>query len=269
MTMAIHHHMLLAWGALALAMAALWLVAWRRRNAGIVDVAWAFGTAVAALWLIAADTAVVGVRGWLIGALMAVWGARLGSHLWRRVTAEPEDGRYRHMRESLGAKAQPVLFGFFQIQALWGLMFALPAWAAARSAAPALGVYDAVGVAVWLAGQAGEIVADRQLARFRADPRNRGAVCDTGLWRYSRHPNYFFEWLHWVGFAIVAVPSPYWWVAALGVGVMYVFLTRITGVPHTEAQALRSRGAAYERYQRTTSAFFPLPPDRVPEESST
>jgi steroid 5-alpha reductase family enzyme len=103
----------------------------------------------------------------------------------------------------------------------------------------------------------GESIADRQLARFRASPSNRGKVCREGLWRYSRHPNYFFEWFHWWAYAWLAVGSPLWWLPILGVVVMYLFLTRVTGVPPTEAQAIRSRGDAYREYQRTTNAFFP------------
>jgi steroid 5-alpha reductase family enzyme len=107
---------------------------------------------------------------------------------------------------------------------------------------------------------AGESLADRQLSRFRQDPRNRGRVCRDGLWRYSRHPNYFFEWLHWWAYVALAAGSPLWWIAVAGVAMMLLFLTRVTGIPPTEAQALRSRGEAYREYQRTTSAFFPWPP---------
>ncbi|HSS65063.1 MAG TPA: DUF1295 domain-containing protein, partial [Gammaproteobacteria bacterium] len=106
----------------------------------------------------------------------------------------------------------------------------------------------------------GESIADAQLSRFRRDPRNRGKVCRTGLWRYSRHPNYFFEWLHWWAYALIGLGSPHWWVPLTGLAVVYVFLTRVTGIPFTEQQSLRSRGDAYRRYRETTNAFFPWPP---------
>jgi len=248
-----------AWAAMAVLMLALWEVQRRTRNAGIVDVAWAFGTAVVGAWFALAAHDGDPARRLVVAAMAGAWGVRLGAHLARRVLSEAEDGRYRAMRESLGARVQPVMLGFFQIQALWAVLFALPMWAAAASPAPALAWTDLAGVAVFVAAMAGEAIADRQLARFRADPANRGGVCDAGLWRYSRHPNYFFEWIHWFAYVLLGLGSPLWWVTVAGVAVMYVFLTRITGIPHTEAQALRSRGEAYRRYQRTTSAFFPRP----------
>jgi steroid 5-alpha reductase family enzyme len=175
------------------------------------------------------------------------------------VSREPEDGRYRQMRADWGANADRNLLLFFQVQASWAVLFALPMLAAARSAAP-LGILDLAGVAIWLVGLGGEAIADRQLAAFRADPVNRGRVCQLGLWRYSRHPNYFFEWLHWWGYAALAVQSPWWWLPLVAVAAMGYFITRVTGIPPTEAQAIRSRGAAYRAYQRTTSAFVPWPP---------
>ena len=123
---------------------------------------------------------------------------------------------------------------------------------------------DAAGLAVFAVSMVGESIADRQLARFRADAANRGQVCEAGLWRYSRHPNYFFEWLHWWAYVLFGYGSPSWWVTLAGVVLMYLFLTRVTGIPHTERQALASRGDAYRRYQQQTSAFFPLPRSGAP-----
>ena len=116
---------------------------------------------------------------------------------------------------------------------------------------------DHIGLATWLASVGGEALADRQLARFRADPRHRGKTCRAGLWRYSRHPNYFFEWLHWFAYVLLAVGSPIAWLAWSGPVVMYVFLRWISGIPWTEQQALRSRGEDYARYQRSTPMLIP------------
>ncbi|MGK0171615.1 MAG: steroid 5-alpha reductase family enzyme [Gammaproteobacteria bacterium] len=248
---------------MALIMLALWCVQYRTRNAGTVDVAWAFGTGVVGVWFALGAEGVVGERQWLVAAMVAMWGARLGVHLLRRVGSEREDGRYRYMRDNLGDRVQPVMFGFFQIQALWSVLFALPIWAAA--AAPStdgLAWHDWAGLAVWIAALGGEAVADRQLARFRAQVSNQGQVCNVGLWAWSRHPNYFFEWLHWFAYALIAWGSTYWWVTLTGVVLMYFFLTRVTGIPWTEQQALRSRGDAYRHYQQTTPAFFPSRPTR-------
>jgi steroid 5-alpha reductase family enzyme len=124
-------------------------------------------------------------------------------------------------------------------------------------ASPAQGLPVALGLAVWLAALTGEGVADRQLNRFRDDPAHRGQTCRDGLWRYSRHPNYFFEWCHWFGYVALAWGSPLAWLSWLGPMLMYVFLRWISGIPFTEQQALRTRGDDYREYQRRTSAFFP------------
>jgi steroid 5-alpha reductase family enzyme len=249
---------LAGWGAAAAVMAAVWLAQRQTQNAGVVDVAWSFATGtLGALFALAGDGA--WPRRLVVAVLAAAWGLRLGVHLWARVSREPEDGRYQQMRRAWGADADRRLFGFFQLQALAAVVFALPMLAAGRNPAP-LGLLDAVGVAVWLIGLGGEAVADYQLAAFRADRRNAGRVCQAGLWRYSRHPNYFFEWLHWWGYAALAVHSPLWWLPLAGVVAMGYAITRVTGIPPTEAQAIRSRGDAYRAYQRTTSAFVPWPP---------
>jgi len=250
---------LVAWGAMAAVMTVLWLVQRSTGNAGIVDVAWSFGTGLCAVFF-AAATDGFGPRRVLVGALAGLWGARLGLYLVRRVLSEAEDGRYAMLRERWGDRTQAYLFGFFQIQALWAVMFALPMLVAAANPAQPLGWLDALGAIVWAIAVGGEAVADAQLARFRRDPANRGRVCDTGLWRYSRHPNYFFEWVHWWAYAVIAISGPWGWLALAGPIVMLVFLLRITGVPMTEARSLRSRGDAYRDYQRTTNCFFPGPP---------
>jgi steroid 5-alpha reductase family enzyme len=121
------------------------------------------------------------------------------------------------------------------------------------------------GIAVWVASIAGESIADRQLARFRADPAHRGRTCRAGLWRYSRHPNYFFEWLHWFTYVALAVGSPLPWLSLAGPIVMYVFLRWVSGIPFTEAQALRTRGEDYRRYQQSTPLLFPWFPRTAPE----
>jgi steroid 5-alpha reductase family enzyme len=117
-------------------------------------------------------------------------------------------------------------------------------------------------VAVAVLALGGEAIADAQLSRFRRDPANRGTVCRTGLWRYSRHPNYFFEWVHWWAYVLIGIAAPWGWLALFGPALMLLFLFKITGIPPTEARALESRGDAYREYQRTTSVFVPWPPRR-------
>jgi steroid 5-alpha reductase family enzyme len=251
--------MLAGWTGIAVVMALLWWLQRARRNAGPVDVAWSFATAALGMWFAWIAPGYL-PRSAIVIVMAGLWGVRLGSHILHRVTSETEDGRYQELRRQWGSRTQPRLFVFFQIQALWAVMFAAPMYAAAANPLPRLTVLDYAGIAVWIVAFAGESLADRQLSRFRQDPRNRGRVCRDGLWRYSRHPNYFFEWLHWWAYVALAAGSPLWWIAVAGVAMMLLFLTRVTGIPPTEAQALRSRGEAYREYQRTTSAFFPWPP---------
>jgi len=136
------------------------------------------------------------------------------------------------------------------------VLFALPFAAVARNP-QASAPWLVAAVALWLLGVLGESIADAQLARFRNDPSNRGKTCRDGLWRYSRHPNYFFEWLHWFAYVLLAIGSPISWLAWTGPVVMYAFLRWISGIPFTEAQALRTRGEDYARYQRSTPMLFP------------
>ena len=253
--------LLIGWAVMAAAMLALWQRQRITLDAGVVDIGWSFGTGAFIAWLaFAADGDPA--RRWLVAILGLVWGARIGLHLVRRGRNQPEDGRYRAMREYLGARAQPAMLLFFQMQAGWTLLFALAPWAAASAGRPLDG-WDAAGVALGILALVGERAADRQLSRFRANPAHRGQVCDVGLWRYSRHPNYFFDWLHWFAYALIGIGSPHWWLTLAGIATTYVFLTQLTGIRFNEMQALRSRGEAYRRYQRSTAAFIPRPKRRA------
>lgn len=252
------------WLSAACVMAAGWQ--WQRRtgNAGIVDVLWAGGLGCAAIglaWLGDGDAV---TRLWLAAA-GGIWGLRLAWHLWRRVSHEPEDGRYRYLREHWQG-SQWKFFLFFQAQALLIVLFSLPFLAVARNQSAST-LQLAAATLVWLLCVGGESLADAQLARFRQQPANKGKTCRDGLWRYSRHPNYFFEWLHWFSHVLMAAGSPLWPMAWLGPVLMYLFLRYLSGVPFTEAQALRTRGQDYLDYQRSTPMlfpWFPKNPDRSP-----
>ncbi|MGN6329287.1 MAG: DUF1295 domain-containing protein [Rhodanobacter sp.] len=258
--MSVFWQLLLVWLLAAVMMTLGWQWQRRRANAGIVDVLWAAGVGGSAVLLAITGSGAPWAR-LLLAILGGLWGGRLAVHLWRRVRGETEDGRYRNLRAHWHG-SQGKFFAFFQLQAVLIVLFALPFAAVACN--PHLpGMWLPAAVAIWLLGVIGETVADAQLARFRHNPANKGRTCREGLWRYSRHPNYFFEWLHWFAYLCLAVGSPIAWLAWAGPLVMYVFLRGISGVPYTEAQALRSRGEDYRDYQRSTSMLIPWFPKRT------
>lgn len=242
--------------------ALLWLRQRRTRNATSVDAAWAL--AIGALGVAAAllGEGSVAQRA-LAAAIAGAWSGRLGLHLLRdRVFRESrEDGRYRAMREHWGERAQARFFWFYQAQALAALLFALPFWLLAAHDATTIAPLQWTGLALAAAAQLGETVADRQLAAHRRDPAQRGRTCRRGLWRYSRHPNYFFEWLSWCGIALCVWPAAGAWALVQPLA-MFVLVRFVSGVPFTELQALKSRGDDYRRYQQETNAFVPWWPRR-------
>jgi len=250
-------------GAASLAMAALWLVEVRIADASHVDVGWTYEIgALGVLYAILAsgDTS----HRALVASLSGVWAARLGTYLLlNRVIGKDEDGRYKALRARWGTSARRRFFVFFQAQALTVVVFSVPLLLTAVNSHSGWQPIETAGATVWALGVAGEATADRQLARWRADPANRGRTCRAGLWRLSRHPNYFFEWLTWIGFALVAAASSWGWLGFAVPAMLLYTLLRVTGIPATEAQALRSRGDDYRRYQRETSAFIPWFPRRA------
>jgi steroid 5-alpha reductase family enzyme len=241
--------------------AAVLLVLWawyrRHRNAGIVDVGWSIS-----LPLMAVLYAALGPgeprRRWLIAGMFCIWGGRLAWHLLRdRVVGRAEDPRYADLRARRSPAVALDFFLFFQAQALLAVLLSVPALMAAANRAPRFAALEVAAALLWAVAVAGEALADRQLERFKSRPGSRGRTCRDGLWRYSRHPNYFFEWLIWVAYALFALSSPGGVLALACPALMLYLLFRVTGIPATEAQAIRSRGDDYRRYQETTSVFVP------------
>jgi steroid 5-alpha reductase family enzyme len=240
------------------AMVVLWLVQLRIRDATHVDVGWAYGVGALAVMDAALGDGSPAHR-LVVGVLAGIWSVRLGTYLvLNRLVGKPEDGRYQELRRRWAPHANRSFFVFFQAQAGFVVVFSLPfAFVSVDDGAVSPLVW--VGAALALASIAGEVLADRQLAAWRADPAHRGRTCRAGLWSTSRHPNYFFEWLHWVGWAVIALGSPTGWLAFLVPLFLLVLLFRVTGIPETEAQAVRSRGDDYRRYQQEVSIFVPWP----------
>jgi len=239
-----------------IAFAILWMVCVKVRNYGFVDAAWALGVAVLAPTYAVLATGAP-LRRLLFASVGMLWSLRLGIHLLRRLLRHhpSEDPRYRTLR---GQWKSPLSFPlFFEIQAVTVVIFSLPFLIASINPAPGIRPVECAGLFLALAGIAGESASDRQMRRFSSDPGNRGAVCKVGLWRYSRHPNYFFESVVWWGFFLATLGSPWGWTMVACPLLMLWFLLRVTGIPLTEEHSLRSRGDAYRDYQRTTSAFIP------------
>ncbi len=232
-----------------------WLYQRKSSNAGIVDVLWSYGIMAASMYYALTGPGDSNLR-ILVGLIGGLWFARLGTHLALRVISEPEDGRYQAIREHFGKSTDRFHLFFFLFQAGLVVLFSLPAWLLVHHVEPQSWAMI-LAIIIVAAAFIGEHQADHQLHLFRNDPDNKGKTCRLGLWKYSRHPNYFFEWCHWFAYPILAIGLPYgpWlWLAPI---LMLLFLYFITGIPFTEKQALKSRGDDYRHYQRTTSAFFP------------
>ncbi len=251
------------WALVALCFLALWILAVRRRNAGWVDVGWSFSLVLLVGWY-ALQADGVPWRRLFYFLLVAFWGCRLGWMILRRLLREAsEDPRYRFLRDHWGKRADLRFFFFFQAQGVANLLLAAPFLLLMHLPRPAPVAADFLGTALILLAVVGETIADRQLAHWKADPANKGRTCRRGLWGVSRHPNYFFEWLHWTGYpvlglALLGTPLAVWWpLTLLGPVVMLVLLVQVTGIPYTEKQSLKSRGDDYRAYQREVSAFFP------------
>jgi steroid 5-alpha reductase family enzyme len=246
----------------------LWLIHLRTGNAAIVDAGWAGGLA-----LLGVLYAVLGGGYWLrsalIGTMSAIWGLRLAIYLLTtRIIGHPEEGRYQELRRQWKTNIPFRFLLFYEFQALLCVVLAVPFMAASRNPDPGVSLLEVAAVAFWTLAMAGEAAADSQLNRFKSEPSNKGRTCQVGLWRYSRHPNYFFEWLIWVAFAMFALASPGGFWGLLSPALILYFVLRVTGIPATEAQAIRTRGEEYRRYQQTTSAFVPWFPKAIPQEKT-
>lgn len=249
---------LLATG-LAIALAAFavtWAISVRLRNYSFLDVAWSYGVAVLAPFYAAFGSGEPN-RKWMMTALGAAWSVRLGTYILVRVLRQhpAEDVRYEALRARWRGKAK--FFLFFELQALVVVIFSLPFLFVSFNPQRALHPLEISGLLLALLALCGEAIADRQMQRFKERPEAPGQVCQEGLWRYSRHPNYFFESLIWWAFFLVALPAPWGWTTLICPLLMLYFLLKVTGIPLTEEYAVKSKGEAYRKYQRTTSAFIP------------
>lgn len=248
---------------LSLVMTLAWQIAIRTGQSGWVDAIWTFATGAAGVVASLApisDTTPYWPRQLLVAVLAGAWSLRLGLHIVARTRGGGDDPRYANLRKEWGVAWKGRLWWFLQIQAAAALLLALSVMAAARNPAPGFRLADWLGVAILIIAVVGEAISDRQLAAFTANPANRGKVMQSGLWSLSRHPNYFFEWLGWLAYLVIAISlGGYWWgLAALAAPLlMYWLLVHVSGVPPLEEHMLRTRGDAFRAYQARVNAFFP------------
>lgn len=239
-------------------MLVLWTIYFFQRNAGIIDIGWGLGFIICAwsyfflgngdLWKMMAIT-----------AMATLWAARLSWHIYQRYRrADAEDPRYSKIRQQWGGDSNGLLFLIlFLFQGLLIVVLSLPFFLVSHGSSSGWSYWELWGVILWAVGLAGEALADSQLASFKADPDNKGKVCKKGLWRFSRHPNYFFDFVVWVGFCLFAFPSTAGWLGIIAPALALTLLVKVTGIPPTEEEAIKTKGDAYVEYQKSTSAFIP------------
>lgn len=248
---------LISWAAVAFIMLIIYFWALAIKNYGIVDIFWAYNFLVIAIiiWLLADGFE---PRKNLVCLLAALWSLRLGFYLTIRVGShlDVEEGRYKQLRLEWN---ETKFFFFFQMQAFSNVMLAIPFFVIALNPEPHMSAIEYIGAGLWCISIIGEGLSDWQLKQFKKNPSNKGRVCENGLWNYSRHPNYFFQFMIWISVLIFALPSPYGWISVICPLSIGYLIFKVTGIPMTEEQAVRSKGELYKEYQRTTSAFVPLP----------
>ena len=236
----------------------VWLWAYRIENAGVVDIFWAFNFTIisAIVWVLANGFE---ERKNIVCLLAALWSLRLGIYLLIRVSShlKEEEGRYKQLRKEWTPNPDLKFFIFFQMQALSNIFLATPFFILAMNTAPELSILEKMGAGMWFISIIGEGISDWQLKKFKGNPENKGKVCQYGLWNYSRHPNYFFQLMIWISVFTFSLTTPYGWISIICPLTIGYLIFKVTGIPMTEEQSIRSKGDLYKEYQRTTSVFVP------------
>ena len=248
-------------------MSALWLIYWfYNRNVTLADVGFCVGFGLVSLSLGMITTGDVWHRV-LVAAMGAGYAFRLGGYLFHaRVLNTTEDPRYQLIRQKLGDRVEWWVFLYFLGQSVAVAVLSVPLLVLMANPSDSWSFWELVGVCVWVVGVGGETISDYQLNHFRQQPQNKGKTCRESLWRYSRHPNYFFDGVHWCTYVVMSVGIADAWATLIGPVVMVGALLKVSGIPFNEAQALTSRGDDYREYQRTTNAFIPwFPKDQIDE----
>lgn len=249
----------IALAALIILFTLVWLIQLRTRNAAIIDAVWSMSfplmTAIYFVLIIGYPP-----RQWMVLGVVCLWGFRLGLYLLFRTLGHAEDVRYTALREEWGDQQDRRMLSFYYKQAVAAVILSIPFILMMINTTPWITAFEIAGAIICVTGVVGESIADQQLKQFKSVAENKGKIMRSGLWAWSRHPNYFFEWLVWVGFFVMSLSSAWGWTSIFGMLLMYYLLTKRTGIGYTEKQMLKSRGEAFVNYQREVSAFFPRPP---------
>lgn len=260
---------LFGWALAVAILTPLYVVQLRTRNATAVDAGWAASVAAIAVLCAVLGPGDLSHRV-LIVVLAGLENLRIAWVVVRRLGGE-EDGRYRELRRRWRAwgREQRTFAVLYQAQALLAAVLAIPFVLAVFNGHRGLEPVEWAGVGLWAVAAAGELVADEQLRRFKTDPANRARTLRSGLWRVSRHPNYFFQTLTWLAYGLVSVAAPYGWIGFVSYVLVLYLVLFVTGVKPAEERALEHRGDDYRRYRRETSVFVPWFPRTTPPWSST
>jgi steroid 5-alpha reductase family enzyme len=244
-------------------MSLLWVVFYFKKNAGIADIGWAAGFVLSSwayFFLGNGNTA----KKLALVVMVSVWGIRLAWQLYQRFIAiVEEDSRYQTLRQTWGSENSDFkFFMLFIFQGVLVIFLTAPFLIVCSYASPGWQGVEIVGMLIWLIGVVGEIISDNQLYQFKTLPENKGKVFKEGFWYFSRHPNYFFEFVVWIGYAVFALGTPGGWIGLFAAGLMLILLTKVSGIPLSEAQTLKTKGQEYQKYQESTSSFIPWFPKK-------
>ena len=244
---------------MSLLMAGAWALQRATGSSGWIDTVWAASVGLGGIFAVV----FAGGDGWRRGAtlfLVVVWSLRLAGHIGMRTRGGGEDPRYAKLMEQWGSAAALRLFIFLQIQAIAAFVLVLAVYLAASNTHGFPRIVDVIAMVLALGALAGEALSDAQLSKFRKTAAAKNSVCETGLWRYSRHPNYFFEWLFWCSFPLLAIQGPALsWASLAAPAMMYWLLVHVSGIPPLEDHMLQSRGEKFRALQQRVNAFFPGP----------
>lgn len=240
--------------------ATAWAFCVKIRNFSPVDAFWAACIGLTSLFFLLAETH--NPKQITAAILIGAWSARLSHHLAKRIKKHhpEEDSRYQKLRELWDKKTNPYFLLLFLGNATLVFLLSLPFYLIAKDPDPTFNALAITGTLVALTGLTGETIADKQMSAFRQQNSDRKSICKKGLWKYSRHPNYFFESVTWLGFFLFALGSPWGWTTLHAPAIITFLLLKVTGIPPSEASSLKSKGETYRQYQKTTSPFIPLPP---------